>query len=112
MPHEGPNGGAAGPALRVLVVSAMYPRRQDVVLGLTMLREVEWLRARSCSVEVIGKAPGWRAYAGQARRALRALQSDFDVVSAHFGTSAFVVRVRKAASSRSATSARRHVARQ
>lgn len=79
-----------GSPFRLLVLSAMYPRPDDAVLGIVVRREVDALRARECQVAVIGKAPGWGGYLVQVRHALGALERDFDVVHAHFGTSAFV----------------------
>ncbi len=80
----------ADAGIHVLLISAMYPRPGDSVLGIVVRREVDVLRARACTSEVIGKAPGWWGYAVQAREALRALRREYDVVHAHFGTSAFV----------------------
>lgn len=89
MSERAPNRGGAA-AIRLLIISALYPRHDDAVLGIAVRREVDALRARGCEVEVIGKAPGWRGYLVQVRHALGALQRDFDLIHAHFGTSAFV----------------------
>ncbi len=80
----------ADAGIHVLLISAMYPRPGDPVLGIVVRRKVDALRARACTIEVIGKAPGWWGYAVEAREALRALRREYDVVHAHFVTSAFV----------------------
>jgi glycosyltransferase involved in cell wall biosynthesis len=85
------HAGVPLPAVRVLVVTNMYPTPERPALGPFVRDQVEALRRRDdVEVDLFAFEPGPRALAGAAR-ALRARYRArrFDIVHAHFGLTAW-----------------------
>src|SRR5262245_43172160 len=74
--------------LRVLVVTAMYPRSEDQGSGAFVKQQVEQLQAMGHTIETVD-FPGYRSKLEYAKAALavrrRTREKHFDVVHAHYG---------------------------
>lgn len=97
---EGPGAGGSGPRrapLRVLVITNMYPNREEPSFGLFVQGQVEALRAAGVQVDVLAmprRGRGWRgrlAYAGWALRGLGRLLRRYDAVHAHYAVPSGVI---------------------